>query len=245
MKASVKEHGVVQPVIVARKDGGYHLIVGERRWKAASELGHKEIPAIVKDYTREEMLEVALIENIQREDLNPLEEANAYQFLINEMGLTQELLAKRIGKSRPAVANTLRLLNLSPEIQKEIAHGTISEGHARCLLAIENPQEQSRLCEKIKRDFLSVRQTEDLVRRLSEKKVSRETKKSRTHEWTHIEEEIQRMLGTKVRIIPSTKSKGKIEIIYSTYEDLERLVELLIYKAEVGQRYKPLGVSLL
>lgn len=236
---------MVQPVVVARKDGGYHLIVGERRWKAASELGYKEIPAIVKDYTREEMLEVALIENIQREDLNPLEEANAYQFLVSEMGLTQELLAKRIGKSRPAVANTLRLLNLSPEIQKEIAHGNISEGHARCLLTIENSQEQLRLCEKIKREFLSVRQTEDLVRRLSEKKVSRETKKTRTHEWNHIEEEIQRMLGTKVRINPATRNKGKIEITYSTYEDLERLVELLIYKADVGQRYKPLGISLL
>ena len=225
--ASIREKGVVQPILVRAKGRGYELIAGERRLRAARELRLKKIPAVIRDVRDEEMLELSLIENIQREDLTPIEEAQAYRRLIKEFGLTQSSLAKRVGKERPSIANILRLLSLPREIQLDVSRGTISPGHARALLGLGKAG-QVEMNKKIKRRRLSVRETEELVSRRKRRKppAKRRTMLRRDVQIVALEEELMKTLGTRVRIT-QRQGKGKIEIEYYSPEDLERILELL------------------
>jgi ParB family chromosome partitioning protein len=225
LAASIKEKGVIQPIIVRRVDSGYELIAGERRWQAAQKAGLKNIPIIVKDVSPAEVLELALIENIQREDLNPLEEAGAYNRLIQEFGLTQEGLASRVGKERSTVANFLRLLKLPNYIKENIWTEDLSMGHARVLAGIEYPEDQRLVRDTIIKKGLSVRETEALVRRL--KKPHRPAGKRQPDSHTLLlAEEIMRHLGTRVRISRRGK-RGKIEIDFYSEEDLGRIVDYI------------------
>ncbi len=226
---SIKEHGVISPIVVVENGLGYEIVAGERRWRAARLAGLTEIPAIVRNYTEQELSEVALIENIQREDLNPIEEANSYNSLMEKFGLTQEEISKKVGKSRSAVANSLRLLSLEPELQKYVISGEISEGHARCLLAVSGTVIREFIINRIIEDGLSVRQTEKLAKDLAEN-PDKKTKNKRPDE---IDVEIERIrkgieerLGTKVSISHG-KKRGRIEIEYYGNRDLDRLLELL------------------
>jgi len=228
---SIKEKGIIEPLIVRKTDGGYELIVGERRWRAAQRAGLKEVPVIVRDVTTAEAMELALIENLQREDLNPLEEAVAYKRLMEEFHYTQEELAKRIGKDRTTVANAVRLLKLPQEVKTHIADESISSGHARTLLGLNSPEEQKMACAKVIKRGLSVRETERLVKRLNVQGSKRDMGvKPATEEDLHLgflEETLRKLLGTKVRI-PKRGRKGKIEIEFYSKEDLERIVEIIM-----------------
>lgn len=225
LASSIKEKGIIQPIIVRRVDSGYELIAGERRWRAAQKAGLKDIPIIVKDVSPAEVLELALIENIQREDLNPLEEAGAYNRLIQEFGLTQEELASRVGKERSTVANFLRLLKLPDYIKENIWAEELSMGHARVLAGIEYPEDQRLVRDMIIKKGLPVRETEALVRRL--KKPRRPAGKNQPDSHTlSLAEEIMRHLGTRVRISRRGK-RGKIEIDFYSEEDLARIVDYI------------------
>lgn len=234
---SIRIHGVIQPLLVREYQGKYQLIAGERRLRASKLVGLTEVPIIIKEMSDQAMMEVALVENLQREDLNPIEEAEAFRRLIEEFNLTQDEIAKKVGRSRPAIANTLRLLNLPEAIQKDLAKGTLTMGHARSLLGLKTAEEQIRIWQKIQAEQLSVRQTEELVRQLNDPtNVSRETKKAKLKTETptirdpnliEIEEELQLSLGTKVIIKPAGVG-GKIEINYYSDEDFERLCERLL-----------------
>lgn len=226
---SIREHGIIQPIVVTKTALGYEIVAGERRWRAARIAGLKEVPAIVREYTPQALTEVALIENIQREDLNPIEEASAYRSLMDEFDLTQEEISARLGKSRSTIANSLRLLSLEPELQKYVISGEISEGHARCVLTLSGTVLREFLINRIIEDGLSVRQTEKLAKELST--VKKEKKKDSRPDETDIQIErirksIEDKLGTKVKINHGTK-KGKIEIEYYGSRDLDRLLELL------------------
>lgn len=225
LAASIKEKGVIQPVIVRRADSGYELIAGERRWRAAQKAGLKTIPIIIKDVSPSEALELALIENIQREDLNPIEEAQAYERLLVEFGLTQEELAARVGKERSTVANFLRLLKLPDYIQQDLWAESLSMGHARLLAGIQDAKAQRLVREAMVKKGLSVREAEALVRRLKE--PHRRSKQMQTDSHTlSLAEELTRHLGTKVCISRRGKG-GKIEIEFYSEGDLERLVDHL------------------
>lgn len=226
---SIREHGVVQPVVVRPVDGGYELVVGERRWRAAQQAGLKTIPAVIKDVGSDvDVLEVALVENLQREDLNPMEEASAYQYLINEFGLTQEEVARRVGRSRSQVANTLRLLNLDGDIQGEIQAGNLTMGHAKALLSVEDRAARARLLRRIIDKGLSVREAEDMARRLSgEGGPNKAPKPGRSSQFAAIEEQLRNTLGTKVRIT-GEPGRGRVEIEFYSEEDLARIVELIV-----------------
>lgn len=221
LKASIRARGLVQPVLVRAKDEGYELICGERRLKAVQALGMQTIPAIVRQARDEEALELSLIENLQREDLNPIEQAQAYKRLLDEFDLTQDELAKVLGKDRSSVSNTIRLLNLPQSVQDRLSEGKISMGHAIAILSLDSPPAQIKLCEKIVAGGLSVRATERLVRKkaLAKKMVKQDP------EIIALEEELQRILSTKVRIRPRKKG-GMLEIEYYTDEDLERILGL-------------------
>lgn len=237
LAASIKEHGVVQPVVARTSKNGYELVIGERRWRAAKMAGLKTIPVVVREFQESEMMELALIENLQREDLNPIEEAEAYARLIKEFGLTQDELAVTLGKSRPAIANMLRLLNLAAEVQDSVSRGTISMGHARALLGIEAKEQQLVACNEVIARGLSVRETEELVREWTESEypgedVPRETGTpigkpilSRDSNLVDLEERLKRFFGTQVRI-KSGKKKNTIEIEYYSAEDLQRILDL-------------------
>lgn len=232
---SIREKGIVQPILVRPYKDGYELIAGERRLQAAKVVGLDRIPALVKDVPDTEALEIALIENIQREDLNPIEEAEAYQRLIKEFNLTQESLAKEVGKDRTSVANAIRLLKLPPKIQEMVSTGLISMGHARAILGLEEEVQQLEACERIIKKGLSVRETEDLVKRIKKENVSRET--SNLHERDIMliacEEDLMRVLGTKVSIKQDTKGKGKIEIEFYSPADLDRIMEKIVPKSDL------------
>lgn len=232
---SIKEKGVVQPVLVRPAKEGYELIAGERRLQAAKAAGLDRIPAIVKDVIDSEALEIALIENIQRQDLNPIEEAEAYQRLIKEFTLTQENLAKEVGKDRTSIANTLRLLKLPLQIQEQVSTGIISMGHARAILSLESEVEQLEACEKIIKKGLSVRETEGLIKRMKKESVSRETSAIKEDDITLLacEEDLMQALGTKVKIKQETTGKGKIEIEFYSNSDLERIMEKIIPKPDL------------
>ena len=226
---SIREHGVITPIVVVKSGENYEIVAGERRWRASRQAGLNTIPAVVRTYSDIEVKEVALIENIQREDLNPIEEAVAYQALMDEFGLTQEEISEKIGKSRSKVANSLRLLALEPEFQKFVISGEISEGHARCVLSLKGAVLREFLINRIIEDGLSVREAEKLAKDLSmEKKPKKEKKQPDTVaiEIERIRKNIEERLGTKVSINHGRK-KGKIEIEYYGNEDLDRLLELL------------------
>ncbi|OGV95933.1 MAG: hypothetical protein A3I04_08100 [Nitrospinae bacterium RIFCSPLOWO2_02_FULL_39_110] len=223
--SSIKEKGIVQPIIVQKTDSGYELIAGERRWRAAQKAGMEKIPAIVKEVTSEGSLELALIENIQRENLNPMEEARAYQRLADEFHLIQEEIAKKVGKDRSSVANYLRLLRLPQEIQDSIANKELTMGHARALLSLDSAKEQIFLKERIIKRNMSVREIESFITR--GKRVKKELPKKTVDIFKNrMEEELQKFLGTKVNIIKGRK-RGKIEIIFYSDEDFERIIELI------------------
>jgi ParB family chromosome partitioning protein len=231
---SIRQQGILQPLVVRRVDHGYELIIGERRFRAAQRAGLDRVPVVVKEVTDAESLEMALVENIQREELTPIEEALAYRQLMEEFHLTQEEVANRVGKSRPVVTNLLRVLQLPEEIKEEVDRGNLSVGHARTLLALETPEQQLELARKIMRQGLSVRETETLVARAPERFPAEDTPQSRESERsarpdlfiTALEEELTRALGTKVRLHPRKKG-GRIEIEYYSHEELEGLVRRL------------------
>lgn len=225
LSESIKQHGIVQPLVVAKKDDYYEIIAGERRWRAAKLAGLKEIPVVIKDYSPQEIMEVALIENIQREDLNPVEEARAYQNLIKEYDLKQEELAQRVSKSRSAITNSLRLLKLSDEVLDLLMEEAISSGHARALLALEDTEQQLMVAEKIVSDNLSVREIEKLVKSMNNP-VKKSPKKELKNDFVYkdIEEQLKQKIGTKVKINRKSEDKGKIEIEYYSQDELEKIV---------------------
>jgi len=220
---SIKEKGVIQPVVVRPKGDGYELIAGERRLRAAKELGIEKIPATIKDVKDDEALEIALIENIQRDNLNPLEEAKAYQRLSEEFSLTQEQISEKVGRDRASVSNTLRLLRLPDKIKEEIYLGRISTGHAKAILMLDSEQSQLELCLKIIRRGLSVREAEYFVKRKIVGKSRSARPRKHSTEVRALEEELQRILGTKVTLLHHNK-RGKILIDYYSNDDLERLL---------------------
>ncbi|ARK32919.1 ParB/RepB/Spo0J family partition protein [Halalkalibacter krulwichiae] len=225
---SIEEHGILQPIIARRSIKGYEIVVGERRFRAAQLAGLKEVPVVIKELDEQKMMELALIENIQREDLNPIEEAIAYQKLMDHLSVTQEQLAERVGKSRPHIANHLRLLNLPEVVQQFISDGNLSMGHGRALLGLKNKEKLAVLIEKIIKEKLSVREVEELVNQLNDR-VSRETKRKKNALSPFLKERqdvLRTRLGTSVSIKPG-KKKGKIEIDYFSEDDLERIVQLL------------------
>jgi ParB family transcriptional regulator, chromosome partitioning protein len=230
LAASIKASGVIQPIIVRRVGGAYQLIAGERRWRAARQAGLDRIPAIVREATDAQSIELALVENLLREDLNPIEAAQAYQKLLADFGWTQEELAQRIGKDRTSIANSLRLLRLPEEIQADLRSGRLTMGHARALLALPTVSEQLRLRDEILTHDWSVRTTEDSIRAkesLAEARGLAPRKgRRRSVELAALEEALQRGLMTRVRIIGNER-KGKIEVSYATADELERLADLL------------------
>lgn len=222
---SIKQHGIVQPLVVKKQKDYYEIIAGERRWRAAKMAGLKEVPVVIKDYSPQEIMEVALIENIQREDLNPVEEAKAYQNLIKEYNLKQEEVANRVSKSRSAITNSLRLLKLCDPVLNYLIEETISSGHARALLALDDPEKQVSAAEKIVKEHLSVRETEKLVKNLNqpEKKVPKKELKN-DFVYKDMEEKLKQKIGTKVKINRKSENSGKIEIEYYTQDDLEKII---------------------
>ncbi|MCR3761130.1 ParB/RepB/Spo0J family partition protein [Clostridium felsineum] len=224
---SIKEHGIVQPLILKKKDKQYIIVAGERRFRAAKSLGLKEVPAVIIDATEKEILEISLIENIQREDLNPIEEALAYKRLIEDFELTQEQLSQRIGKSRVAITNCMRLLNLDERVQDYLIDGVISEGHGRVLLTISDKDDQYKLSQKIIDEDLSVRATEKLLKTYKESSDKNTEKSSEENQYiVDIRDKLEGYFGTKV-LLKSNKNKGKIEIEYYSNEDLQRIIDIL------------------
>lgn len=226
---SIRQFGILQPLLVQKKKNYYEIIAGERRWRAAKLAGIKEVPIIVKDYTDQEIVEISLIENIQRENLNPIEEAMAFKRLLQEFQLKQDEVAERVSKSRTAVTNSMRLLKLSPRVQQMIIDDMISTGHARALLAIDDEEQQFILANKIFDEKLSVRETEKLVKALKNpKKEVKKEKSEHTFIYENIEEQIKNIMGTKVSVNQKANGKGKIEIEYYSEEELERIYDLLM-----------------
>ncbi len=226
--ASIRENGVLQPILVQKSDTGYELVVGERRWRASKKAGLKKIPAVIREVTDAQALELAIIENIHRQDLNPIEEADAYAHLSDEFALTQEMIAKKVGKSRTAVTNTLRLLKLSRNIKEDLISGKISMGHARALLGLDNAGQREALCKEIFKQDLTVRQTESRVSRLKQpvpaKPVALVSKKNIFIK--DLAKELERRLGTQVDIKPAKKG-GKLVVTYYSDDDLDRIKDLI------------------
>lgn len=228
---SIKQYGVIQPLVVQKKGKFYEIIAGERRWRAARLAGLKKVPVIIKDYTEQQIVEISIIENIQREDLNPIEEALAYQRLISEFNLKQDEVAERVSKSRTAVTNSMRLLKLSEKVQEMLIEDIISAGHARALIPIEDEELQLNTAMKILDEHLSVRETEKLVKKLlSGTKPVKESKDKPENDFVYrdLEEKMKTVVGTKVSIDRKNNGKGKISIEYYSEEELERITELII-----------------
>lgn len=222
---SIKQHGIVQPLIVKKEDNTYKIVAGERRWRAARLAGLNNVPVIVKELSSKQVMEIALIENLQREDLNPIEEAEAYDRLITEYGMTQEEISQTVGRSRPAIANSIRLLTLQEKVKKLVINGDISSGHARTLLSIDDNELQIKAVEEVIKKELNVRETESLVKRLLTKKEKRKPKKF-NEEYLAIEDKFREIFGTKVKIV-NNKKNGKIMIEYYSLEELGRIVEII------------------
>ena len=223
---SIKKYGVIQPIIVSKKDDFYQIVAGERRWRASKLAGLTEIPAIVRENDEQKNREIALIENIQREDLNPIEEAQAYKRLLTEFHLKQDEVAERVSKSRTAVTNSMRLLKLCDEVQKMVVDDMISTGHARALISIEDPEEQYLIAQKIFDEKLSVREVEKLVKDLHKPpKPPKEENKTLQAIYQEISERLKQSLSTKVSVSAKQNGAGKIEIEFYNHEDLERLLE--------------------
>ncbi len=229
LAASIQEHGLLQPLIVTRQGPDrYQLIAGERRWQAARLAGLATVPAIVKEATPQQVLELALVENIQRADLNPLEEAAAFYQLVQEFGLTQEQVAERVGKSRVAVTNTLRLLRLPAEVKQALADGTVQEGHARALLALPTPEAQVAALKTVIGKALSVRQTEELVRRLLAEPPPQKSGEPADPETQALEQEFRDTLGTKVELYRNRKGQGRLVIHFYSEEELQAIYDLIV-----------------
>lgn len=229
LSESIKQYGVLQPLLVSDKKDHYEIIAGERRWRAAKLAGLKEIPVIVKEFSEQELVEISLIENIQREDLNPVEEAMAYKRLIDEFHLKQDEIAERVGKSRTAVTNAMRLLKLSEKVQQMLIDEMITAGHARAILSIADKEKQESIAMKIFDEKLSVRETEALVKRMLEPpKTAKKSKFSSAEDaiYESLEEKMKSIMGTRVQIHRKKNDKGKIEIEYYSKDELERIIDL-------------------
>jgi len=228
---SIKQYGIIEPIVVQKRDNHYEIIAGERRWRAARLAGLKEVPVVVKEYSEDEIFTIALIENIQREDLNPIEEAVAYQKLIQELNLKQDEVAEKVSKSRTAITNSMRLLKLDQRVQQMLIDEMISEGHGRALLPITDPEEQFTLAMRVFDEKLSVRETEKLIKKIQEEKKNppkqEEEVKDVSFIYKSLEEKLKRTLGTKVEIKNKPNNTGKIEIEYYSMDELERIVELM------------------
>ena len=226
---SIKQFGVLQPLLVRKRKDYYEIIAGERRWRAAKMAGVKEVPVIIKDYTEQEIVEIGLIENIQRENLNPIEEAIAFKKLLEELNLKQDEVAERVSKSRTAVTNSMRLLKLDERVQEMIVDDMISTGHARALLAIDDKEQQYDLANKIFDEKLSVRETEKLVKEIKNPKKPKMKKKVENEfVYTDLENRMKELMGTKVNISSKGNGKGKIEIEYYSDDELERMFEMIM-----------------
>lgn len=225
---SIKQFGVLQPLIVQKRDGYYEIIAGERRWRAAKLAGLKEVPVIIRDYSDQQIVEISLIENIQRENLNPIEEAIAFKRLLTEFNLKQDEVAERVSKSRTAVTNSMRLLKLDERVQQMVIDDMISTGHARALLAVEDKDAQFRLAQRIFDEKLSVREVERLMKLIGDEEKSQKTKSEIKNEFIYrdFEEKMKALFGTKVSINHKANNKGKIVIDYYSNEELERLMYL-------------------
>ena len=233
LSESIKQFGVLQPLLVQDKKGYYEIIAGERRWRAAKLAGLKEVPVIIKDLTDQEVVEIALIENIQRENLNPIEEAIAYKRLLTEFNLKQDEVAERVSKSRTAVTNSMRLLKLNEKVQQMVIDDMLSTGHARALLGIDNQEKQYQTAQKIFDEKLSVRETEKLVKKIQQEKEEDNSKKEVKIDpkmaaiFGDLEETMKMILGTKVAINQKDDKKGKIEIEYYSMDELDRIIDLI------------------
>lgn len=226
---SIKQYGILQPIMVQKNGDMYEIIAGERRWRAAKEAGLKEVPVIVRDYDKQKIMEISIIENIQRENLNPIEEAMAYQCLMEEYGLKHDELADKVSKNRSTITNSMRLLRLSENIQQMIIDGKISTGHAKVLLSVENKEEQEKIAAELISKSLSVRELEKLVKKYIKPRKKKENKEIIDYSlfYKEYEDKLKDILGTKVQINTKDKNKGRIEIDYYSAAELERIVELL------------------
>jgi ParB family chromosome partitioning protein len=227
LASSIREQGLVQPLVVTEAAGGYQLLVGERRWRAAKLAGLNVVPVVVRDVSPQQMLELALVENLQREDLNPLETASAYQQLVDEFGLTQQQVADKVGKSRVTVTNTLRLLKLPTEVKQALLQGQITEGHARSLLRLPSQNDQLRVLKAVLKGALSVRQTEQLVRRLAEEPKQKTRPAEKPPELRALEDDFRRALGTKVSLSRGSKG-GRLVIYFYSEEELRAIHDLIV-----------------
>ena len=233
LSESIKLYGVLQPLLVQKRDGYFEIVAGERRWRAAKLAGLKEIPVIIKEFTEQEIMEISLIENIQREDLNPIEEALAYKKLLTEFNLKQDEVAERVSKSRTAVTNSIRLLKLDERVQQMVIDEMISTGHARTLIVIEDKEKQYAVAQKIFDEKLSVRETEKLIKNMQNEKKNTDSSEKKKLDpkleavYRDLEEQMKRMLGTKVSINAKNEKSGKIEIEYFSADELDRIIDLL------------------
>lgn len=228
LSESIKQHGMLQPILVQERNGYYEIIAGERRWRAAKLAGLKEVPVIIKKFTEQEIVEISLIENIQRENLNPIEEAIAYKRLLTEFHLKQDEVAMRVSKSRTAVTNSMRLLKLDERVQEMVIEEKLSTGHARALLGIEDKELQYQIACKVFDESLSVREVEKLVKSMNTPK--KEIKKPEINQavYDDMSEKLKQIMGTKVQILPKNNEKGKIEIEYYSSDELERIIDLFM-----------------
>ena len=226
---SIKQYGILQPIIVQKNGDMYEIIAGERRWRAAKEAGLTEVPVIVRDYDKQKVMEISIIENIQREDLNPIEEAMAYQSLMEEYGLKHDELAEKVSKNRSTITNSMRLLKLSKNIQQMLIDGKISTGHAKVLLSVEDINEQEKIAQELIDKSLSVRELEKLVKKYTKPRKKKDDKDDKDYSlfYREYEDRLKDILGTKVQINTKDKNKGRIEIDYYSAAELERIVELL------------------
>lgn len=227
LSESIKQYGVLQPLLVQKKDDYYEIIAGERRWRAAKLAGVKEVPVVIKDYSTQEVMEIALIENIQREDLNPIEEARAYQRLIKDYRLKQDEVAEKVSKSRAAITNALRLLKLDERVQDMVIESKISSGHARTILSIDDNDKQYMIAQKIFDEKLSVREVEKLMKSLDEPEKKEKKLPANDFVYRDIEQKLKNILGTQVIIKNKSNNKGKIEIDYYSQAELERIYDML------------------
>lgn len=223
---SIRQHGIVQPIIVKKEDGVYRIVAGERRWRAARIAGLIRVPVIIKEMTNKQVMEIALIENLQREDLNPIEEAEAFEKLMEEFTMTQEQISSTVGRSRSAIANSLRLLSLAEKVKGYVISGELSSGHARALIVIEDRELQQKTAEDVIKNKLTVRDTEKLVKKVLEKKPARKVKAPQ-EELLEIESRLQSAFGTKVKILSTNHKKGKIMIEYYSNDELDRILEMV------------------
>ena len=226
LSKSIKEHGIIQPIVVRKKGESYEIVAGERRWRAARKAELTQVPCLIRELTDEQNMLIAIIENMQREELNPVEEAEGLNQMITTFGMTQEQVSKSVGKSRPYIANSLRLLKLPEYIKNEMAEGRLSAAHGRTLITVESEDVRKALCDKIIREGLSVRETERLVSAQGKGKKKRPAAKVKNPDVARVESELKDALGTRVSIVQNGK-KGKIEIEYFSREELDRLIELL------------------